>query len=166
VKAARRRLPVVVGIDGSKHAMKAAIWAIDEAIARDTHLRLVHVIDSDRRDLDREYAYARRALHRARSAVEATGWEVKLESEIVTGDPVGELVKASRSAELVCGLTGETRLRAPRTWIHGRDAGRIRRIIGGRHTSPSSAQVARCRPMDSGGTRRNLGVGYVAAERD
>lgn len=35
--------PVVVGIDGSRAALDAALWAIDEAIDRDVPLRLVHV---------------------------------------------------------------------------------------------------------------------------
>ncbi|WP_155257028.1 universal stress protein [Mycobacterium kansasii] len=36
---------VVVGIDGSKAATQAALWAIDEAVSRDIPLRLVYVID-------------------------------------------------------------------------------------------------------------------------
>ena len=34
--------PVVVGFDGSEAAIAAALWAADEAIARDVPLRLVH----------------------------------------------------------------------------------------------------------------------------
>ena len=37
---------VVVGVDGSRTALHAALWAIDEAVARDVPLRLVYVIDS------------------------------------------------------------------------------------------------------------------------
>ena len=36
---------VVVGVDGSKAAINAALWAIDEAISRDVPLRLIHVVE-------------------------------------------------------------------------------------------------------------------------
>ena len=36
---------IVVGIDGSEAAMGAALWGIDEALARDIPLRLVYAID-------------------------------------------------------------------------------------------------------------------------
>ncbi len=44
--SAANSLPtVVVGVDGSKAAINAAQWAVDEAVHRDIPLRLVHVID-------------------------------------------------------------------------------------------------------------------------
>jgi nucleotide-binding universal stress UspA family protein len=94
--------PIVVGIDGSKHAIRAAVWAVDEAVSRDAQLLLVCVIDPDSRNLDREYAFARNALHKAWTAAEAAGSPVKLESNVLEGDPVTELVELSRSAEMVC----------------------------------------------------------------
>jgi nucleotide-binding universal stress UspA family protein len=36
---------VVVGIDGSRNALTAALWAVDEAVERDIPLRLVYAID-------------------------------------------------------------------------------------------------------------------------
>ena len=36
---------VVVGIDGSRSAVDAALWAVDEAVSRDIPLRLVYAID-------------------------------------------------------------------------------------------------------------------------
>ena len=36
---------VVVGIDGSQAAVRAALWAIDEAVDRDIPLRLIYAID-------------------------------------------------------------------------------------------------------------------------
>ena len=36
---------LVVGIDGSDAGVAAAVWAADEAIARDVPLRLVHAAD-------------------------------------------------------------------------------------------------------------------------
>lgn len=38
---------VVVGIDGSRTAVDAALWAVDEAVSRDIPLRLVYAIDPD-----------------------------------------------------------------------------------------------------------------------
>ena len=38
---------VVVGIDGSRTAIDAALWAVDEAVSRDIPLRLVYAIDPD-----------------------------------------------------------------------------------------------------------------------
>jgi nucleotide-binding universal stress UspA family protein len=95
-------LPIVVGIDGSKQAIRAAIWASDEAVSRDIPLRLLHVVDGKSTDLDRDYAYAEHILHKAWVAVEETGKQVKLESDIRQGDPVTELVEVSRKAEMMC----------------------------------------------------------------
>ena len=94
--------PIVVGIDGPKYAIRAAIWAVDEAVRRDAALLLTCVINSDAKDLDREYAHARHVLHEAWSAAEATGNPVKLESVVLQGDPVAQLIKASRTAAMVC----------------------------------------------------------------
>jgi nucleotide-binding universal stress UspA family protein len=95
-------LPVVVGIDGSKHALRAAFWAVDEAADRDVPLLLVCVVNPHAEDPDREYATAQQALHEAWVAVEATGKPVKLESTVLQGDPVEQLTEVSRSAQLVC----------------------------------------------------------------
>lgn len=99
---------IIVGIDGSPAAVRAAVWAADEAVSRDIPLRLVHVIE-DHVDahlhshrLDGDYAHAERITHRTWRAVEATGKPVKLEMEILRGTPAPMLVKASRSAAMVC----------------------------------------------------------------
>ena len=36
---------IVVGVDGSKAAIHAALWAVDEALSRDIPLRLLHAVD-------------------------------------------------------------------------------------------------------------------------
>lgn len=41
---------VVVGIDGSRPALDAALWAVDEAVSRDIPLRLVYAIDPGKAD--------------------------------------------------------------------------------------------------------------------
>ena len=107
---------IVVGVDGSKAAVRAAIWAVDEAVSRDIPLRLVHVLapDANARNhpgrLDREYARAEHVAHGAWKAVEATGKPVKIEMEILRGEPVPMLVRASVSAAMICvGWTGRSR---------------------------------------------------------
>jgi nucleotide-binding universal stress UspA family protein len=94
--------PVIVGIDGSTAALRAALWAVDEAVSRDTPLRLVHVVPDSVHDLDEALAGAQDVLHKAWTEVEATGKPVKIESEILRGDPADALVAESRSAHLVC----------------------------------------------------------------
>jgi nucleotide-binding universal stress UspA family protein len=36
---------IVVGIDGSDAGVRAAQWAVDEAVSRDVPLRLVHITE-------------------------------------------------------------------------------------------------------------------------
>lgn len=103
---------VVVGIDGSRAATQAALWAVDEAVSRDIPLRLIYVINAielsgpdaqgaqDAQD-DRQSA-ARSALHDAHRAVEATGKPVKIETEILRGKPLNKLMHESRHAAMIC----------------------------------------------------------------
>jgi nucleotide-binding universal stress UspA family protein len=107
---------IVVGVDGSKAAVRAAIWAVDEAVSRDIPLRLVHVIAGAANDgvhpdgLHGDYARAEHVAHGAWKAVEATGEPVKIEMEILRGEPASMLARASRSAAMVCvGWTGRNR---------------------------------------------------------
>lgn len=134
--------PVVVGVDGSKHAVRAAIWAIDEAVRRGAPLRLVHVV---RGDSGQDFAEARKIIHRAWAAVEATGIAVELESDIRQGDTVPELIEASRAAAMIC-VGSSRRAQAqdlspagPRAW-HDRRRGGARRALPGRdHPAQASA---------------------------
>lgn len=99
---------VVVGIDGSNAAVKAALWAIDEAVDRDIPLRLVYAIDPSetfRRNADsvaHRLFTAEIAVRYALMAVEASGELVKVEVEIVQEQPLTALTRASRSAAMVC----------------------------------------------------------------
>jgi nucleotide-binding universal stress UspA family protein len=97
---------IFVGIDGSKAAICAALWAADEAVSRDVPLHLVCVIeerDSHQADgLERKLGAAENALRQAVAAVEATGKPVKIETEIADGPPVRSLISASASASMVC----------------------------------------------------------------
>ncbi len=97
---------VVVGVDGSKAAVNAACWAVDEATSRDVPLRLVYVIEESRlygsgTDESRLSA-ARSALYVTRRAIEASGKPVRIETQIVRGRAVAKLVEQSRSAAMIC----------------------------------------------------------------
>jgi nucleotide-binding universal stress UspA family protein len=93
--------PVVVGVDGSKAAIRAALWAVDEAVNRDVPLRLMHALEpGDGRESGP--ATAETAVRQARMAIDAAGRPVDVESEIVHGPAVASLIRASASAALVC----------------------------------------------------------------
>ncbi|AQA05128.1 hypothetical protein BVC93_25055 [Mycobacterium sp. MS1601] len=98
---------VVVGIDGSRSALAAALWAVDEALDRDVPLRLLYAVaprpvpmnaDVAARDL----ATAEIAIREAFMAVESLDKPVKIEVEIVQDDPIHALLNASRSATMLC----------------------------------------------------------------
>ncbi len=98
---------VVVGIDGSRNGLTAALWAADEAVDRDLPLRLVYAIDSptdavDPDDSARQLATAEIAVRHAFTAVESTGKAVKIEVEIMQGRPTDVLREASRGAAMLC----------------------------------------------------------------
>ena len=69
--------PVVVGIDGSRQAEHAALWAVDEAIGQGVPLRLVYVVRTDLTGPLSAEQYrtavdaAKLALHAVRSELEA-----------------------------------------------------------------------------------------------
>lgn len=100
---------VVVGVDGSAAATNAASWAVEEAISREVPLRLVCVVDPSRSPgagvkgpLTDRLAAARSVLYDAQRAAEATGKPVKIETEVVRGTPLAELIEESRSASMIC----------------------------------------------------------------
>jgi nucleotide-binding universal stress UspA family protein len=98
---------VVVGIDGSRSAIDAALWAVDEAVSRDIPLRLVYAIDpacsgTDPRDTARDLAGAEVAVRHAFTVVESTDKPVKIEVEILQERPTQALLNASRWAALLC----------------------------------------------------------------
>jgi nucleotide-binding universal stress UspA family protein len=99
---------IVVGVDGSRGGVRAAVWAIDEALSRDIPLRLIYSIEpqdsepADAQDSERRLASAELAVSYAADAVEATDRPVQVEIEIVAGTPTATLVEASRSAAMIC----------------------------------------------------------------
>jgi nucleotide-binding universal stress UspA family protein len=100
---------VVVGIDGSRSAVSAALWAVDEAVSRDIPLRLTYVIAPrgpgplfGPQDAARDLATAEIAVRTAFCAVESLERPVKVEVEILQDHPTPALMNASRSAEMLC----------------------------------------------------------------
>jgi nucleotide-binding universal stress UspA family protein len=99
---------VVVGIDGSRSAITAALWAVDEAVERDIPLRLVYALEpdgaseSDPHDTARRLACADITIREAIVAVESTEATVKIEVEILRGRPEQVLLEASSSAAMIC----------------------------------------------------------------
>lgn len=125
---------IVVGIDGSDAAIKAAKWAVAEATSQDIPLRLVYAIPERKEDvlpneplIDVQCGEA--ALRAACAALHATAAEVKIETDLVTGSPAEALVEESRHATMVClGSVGIGQI--------------ARRIIGS--TAEFAAQNAHC----------------------
>ena len=104
--------PVVVGIDGSPDAWSAAVWAVDEAASRDLPLKLVYVIHQPgihqpgfgggpAGGVDKVSA-ANAALSQARDAVQAVEPTVKVETEVLWGNPLSTLIGLSQSATMLC----------------------------------------------------------------
>lgn len=97
---------VVVGIDGSRTAVTAALWAVDEALERDIPLRLVYAIEpsvgADTAQTARRLATAELAMRHAVTAVESVDKPVKIEVEILQGRTTAALLEASRSAAMLC----------------------------------------------------------------
>ncbi|QLL08744.1 universal stress protein [Mycobacterium vicinigordonae] len=119
---------VVVGIDGSRAAVYAALWAVDEAVSRDIPLRLIYVVDpiqpARSSVLDVRQAAARSALYDAYRAVDATGAPVKIETEILWGKPLNKLMAESRSATMICvGSMGINHARCGKGSVAGALAG-------------------------------------------
>ena len=100
---------VVIGIDGSRAAVGAALWAADEAVSRDIPLRLVYAIEPsneacvDTQVAAHDLATAELAIRFAFTAVESTEKPVKIEVEILQGrSPTRALLESSRSAAMIC----------------------------------------------------------------
>jgi nucleotide-binding universal stress UspA family protein len=97
---------VVVGIDGSQAAVRAALWAVDEVAGTDIPLRLLYIRESSpslsRGETRVAMAKAEEAVYDAYHAINALGKPVKVEMEIVEGSSVPTLIAASKSTPLLC----------------------------------------------------------------
>ena len=121
---------VVVGIDGSRRAIGAALWAVDEAADRDLPLRLICAMEPRDVPVADEIASATSALRQAAVAVESTGRPVKIETDAVRGDAADVLLAASRAAAMLCiGALGVNH-------ATGRRPGSVASVLLPRATSP------------------------------
>lgn len=103
---------VVVGVDGSRAATHAAVWAVDEAVSRQIPLRLIAVSAGG------DGAAASDRLAEAARAVAASpgGRAVTVQTEESVGEPITALLEASRAAAMVCvGAVGLTHFADGRT---------------------------------------------------
>ena len=126
----RSRLPagcVVVGVDGSEHALRATSWAAHQASLERRTLALVHSADQmvlretawldrqgvDREELTRAFSAAGRAtLEAAREQARLAAPEVTVLTELVDIDPRDALVDLSEHAHaVVVGSRGRGPLR-------------------------------------------------------
>ncbi|MDP7703388.1 MULTISPECIES: universal stress protein [unclassified Mycobacterium] len=135
---------VVVGIDGSRAALHAALWAIDEAVTRDVPLRLVYVIESPpvSGGIAGHQAAARAALFDAQQAIKATGKEVVVDTEILWGRPLTKLMQESRSASMICvGSIGRNHAHSGQGSVAGALAGSSLCPVAVIHRSPDGTTV-------------------------
>lgn len=94
---------VLVGIDGSRSAVRAALWAVDEALHRELPLRLVHVTpQTEFPEFSDERSLAGTAVRHAFRQIGSTHKPVKVEAEIRHGRVADVLLDASRSAVMLC----------------------------------------------------------------
>ncbi|GAB3017329.1 universal stress protein [Mycobacterium bourgelatii] len=111
---------IIVGIDGSRAAIQAALWAVDEAVSRDIPLRLLYAIEPEIAKVPpdraaRKLAIAENAVRYAFTALEASEKPVKIEVEVVQDRAITALIRASASAEMVCvGAVGLHHIRPDR----------------------------------------------------
>ena len=134
---------IVVGIDGSRAAERAALWAVDEAVGRELGLHLLAASDSPA-----SRGRAESALRSAAAAVAADGRPVTLTTEVVTGEPAAALHIASRTAAMLC-------VGAPDTDAHGGST--INALVASSHCPLAVVR---------GTGPARVGPGWVVAELD
>ncbi|MEU2563204.1 universal stress protein [Streptomyces longispororuber] len=110
-------LPLVVGVDGSEHSLRAVAWAADEAVLRGVPLRLVHAAsreDEEETALPGEpgrfavafaFASASASKERADAVVDAAArrarrghQDLRVSVRVRNEEPVPALVRESRNA--------------------------------------------------------------------
>ncbi len=94
---------VVVGVDGSECGLRAVRWAAHEAARRNAPLRIIHAANyvSRRSAGSAELARARQITGQAYTVAIHTEHDVRATTEVVPGDPVGVLLQAAASGQLV-----------------------------------------------------------------
>lgn len=94
---------VLVGVDGSRSATAAALWAVDEAVSRDIPVRLLQVVPRrDRPTTAHDIDRASDIVDTVTAAIEATGKQVKVETQLAAGDVTDVLREQARHAAMLC----------------------------------------------------------------
>ncbi|MER5418974.1 universal stress protein, partial [Streptosporangium roseum] len=102
---------ILVGVDGSPAALEAVSWAVQEAALRGAGLRVVHVMPAWPLEMAEDAPYAdvgrwmrdgaasmlTEALERAREQ----DARVRVESQLLPGDPRLVLIEAAKDADLL-----------------------------------------------------------------
>ena len=146
---------VVVGVDGSREAIRAARWAVDEVAGTDIPLRLLYVTKADTSvnavEARAALVAAEEVVHDAYSAVDEMGKPLKVETEVLHGQPVPALIAASRSTTFLCvGDTGSAQ--HPDAWLGS--------------TAKELAQLGHCSVAIVRGDRHDAGAiggGWIVA---
>jgi nucleotide-binding universal stress UspA family protein len=97
---------VVVGVDGSECALRAVRWAAREAALRGAPLRIVHAASYLGKSgvggtPPPELARARQITAQAFTIARHTEHDLRATTEVVPGDPVGTLLRAAATSQLV-----------------------------------------------------------------
>ncbi|OUD00024.1 universal stress protein [Streptosporangium minutum] len=102
---------ILVGVDGSQAALEAVSWAVREARLRDAGLRVVHVMPAWPLEMseDAPYADAGRWMRDGAASMLTEGVErareedgrVRVESQLLPGDPRLVLIEAAKEADLL-----------------------------------------------------------------
>jgi nucleotide-binding universal stress UspA family protein len=137
---------VVVGVDGSQAAIRAARWAVDEIAGTDIPLRLLYVTEANPGASPSAGRAARAAaeeiVHDAYTAIDVMGEPLKVEMEVIEGQPVPALIAASRFTSLLCvGDTGSAQ--HPDSWL-----GSIAKEVA--QSAHCSVAIVRGDPHDTG----------------
>ena len=149
---------VVVGVDGSEAAIRAARWAVEEIAGTDIPLRLLYVTKPNHGASPSEsraaLAAAEEVVHDAYTAIDVIGMPLKVEMEVIAGQPVPALIAASHSTSLLCvGDTGSAQ--HPENWL----GSTAKEVAASAHCS---VVIVRGDPHDTG----TIGRGCIVARVD
>ncbi|MEV0254218.1 universal stress protein [Streptomyces sp. NPDC050732] len=156
-------LPLIVGVDGSPAALRALDWAVDEAVRRETPLRVVHASSWEWYEGhepsfgvggDAVQASADHVVERAVEHVRRRTAAVEVSGTVLSEDPAAALIRASGEASaVVVGSRGRGRLA-------GLLLGSVSLAVAARATAPVVVvRDTEGEPDPDAGARITVGVG-------